>query len=160
MPSRVVSGARRELGARAQLASRSFSKRRIAAVKYLSPCRIASYLLVLFCAGHTAGGTLSQKSLGPDADSVFAAMKSVHFNFSGSSCTWYGFWFGFGMMVSVFLLWSAIVAWQLDKVRPESWPAVVVVAWALVASHICNAVLSWAYFFAGPGIIATAVALL
>ncbi len=129
-------------------------------MKYLSPYRTASYLLVLFCAGHTAGGMLSQKSLGPESDAVFSLMKAVHFNFNGSSCTWYGFWFGFGLMVSVFLLFSALVAWQLDKVGPQNWPAVSVIAWALVVSHICNAVLSWAYFFAGPGILATAVAIL
>jgi hypothetical protein len=129
-------------------------------VKYLTPYRIASALLVLFCAGHTAGGMLSQKNLGPAADAVFVAMKSVHFNISGSSCTWYGFWFGFGLIASVFLLFSAVAAWQLDKVGPESWSAVSLIAWALVVSHVCNAILSWAYFFAFPGILATAVAIL
>lgn len=129
-------------------------------MKHLTPYRIASALLVLFCAGHTAGGMLSPKSLGPGADAVFAAMKSVHFSVGGSSCTWYGFWFGLGLMVSVFLLFSAVAAWQLDKVGPESWSAVSLIAWALVVSHICNAVLSWAYFPAGPGILATAVAVL
>jgi hypothetical protein len=43
---------------------------------------------------------LSQKSLGPESDAVFSSMKAVHFNFNGASCTWYGFWFGFGLMAS------------------------------------------------------------
>jgi len=114
----------------------------------------------VFFAGHTAGGMLSQKSIGPGADAVFHAMKTVQFNFKGAICTWYGFWFGFGLMVSAFLLFSAIAAWQLDKVPPESWPLVSTIAWALAASQVCTAVLSWAYFFAGPGLVATAVALL
>jgi hypothetical protein len=129
-------------------------------VKYLSPFRLASYLLIVFCAGHTYGGMLSQKPIGPEADAVFSAMKSVHFDFNGSICTWYGFWFAFGLLASVFLLFSAVAAWQLDKVEPASWPAVSVIAWALVVSHACNAVLSWMYFFAGPGILATVVTLL
>ena len=129
-------------------------------MKYLSLYRIASVLLVLFFAGHTAGGMLSQKSIGPGADAVFHAMKTVQFNFNGATCTWYGFWLGFGLMVSAFLLFSAIAAWQLDKVSPQSWPLVSTIAWALAASHVCTAVLSWAYFFAGPGLLATAVALL
>jgi hypothetical protein len=41
-------------------------------MKYLSPFRLASYLLVVFFAGHTAVRMLAQKSLGPDADAVFA----------------------------------------------------------------------------------------
>ena len=114
-------------------------------------------LLVLFCLGHTAGGMLAQKSLGPESDAVFSAMKTVHFDFNGARCTWYGFWFGFGLMVSVFLLLSALLAWQLDKVGPENWPAVSTIAWGLVASQACNAVMSWVYFFTGPGVMATAV---
>ena len=126
-------------------------------MKYLSPFRIATYLLVLFFLGHTGGGMLAQKSLGPAADTVFAAMKAVHFDFNGSDCTWYGFWFGFGLTASVFLLLSAVIAWQLDQVNQEQWPAVSVIAWALVASHVVNTVLSFKYFFVGPGVFGTAV---
>jgi hypothetical protein len=123
-------------------------------MRYLSPYRLASYVLILFWAGHTAGG-MFPKSLGPEADAVFASMKAVQFNFNGTPCTWYGFWFGFGLMASVFLLLSVLMAWQLDRVPPESWPAVSVMAWALVGAQVCNAILSWIYFFAGPGFLAT-----
>ena len=126
-------------------------------MKYLSPFRIATYLLVLFFLGHTGGGMLAQKSLGPAADTVFTAMKTVHFDFNGSDCTWYGFWFGFGLTVSVFLLLSAVISWQLDSVSREQWPAVSVIAWALVGSHVVNTALSFKYFFVGPGIFGTAV---
>jgi len=129
-------------------------------MRHFTPFRIATYLLLIFCAGHTLGGMLAQKSLGPESDAVFASMKAVHFNFNGSTCSWYGFWFGFGLMVSVFLLLSAVVVWRLDGARPESWPAMSPIAWALVAAYACTAALSWAYFFAGPGVIATLVTLL
>jgi hypothetical protein len=121
-------------------------------MKHVTPFRIATVLLVLFCAAHTAGGMLAQKSLGAEADAVFAQMKAVHFNFNGSDCTWYGFWFGFGMTASLLLLLSAIIAWQLDKVPPAAWPSVSVIAWSLVAVHAVNTYLSWKYFFIGPTI--------
>jgi hypothetical protein len=130
------------------------------AMKYFSPYRVASYLLVLFFVGHTAGGMLAKKSLGPEADAVFASMKAVHFVSKGSTVSWYVIWFAFGLLVSVFLLFSAIAAWQLDKVSAANWPSVSVIAWALCASHACNAILSWIYFFAGPGIFATIVTIL
>jgi hypothetical protein len=129
-------------------------------MRYLTPYRLAAYVLVVFCALHTAGGMLSQQSLGPDADAVFNAMKSVHFNAMGSTVTWYGFWFGFGLMVSVFLLLSAVIAWQLDRVSTERWSSVSVIAWALAASQLATAVLSWIYFLAGPGVTATLATLL
>lgn len=129
-------------------------------MRFFTSFRLATYLLLLFAFGHTAGGMLAQKSLGPASDTVFIAMKKVHFDFNGADSTWYRFWFGFGLTVTVFLLFSAFVAWQLDKVGPASWPAVSGIAWALVVSQLCNAVLSWTYFFAGPGVFASVVTLL
>jgi hypothetical protein len=129
-------------------------------MKTVSLYRVAALILVVFCAGHTIGGMLLQKSLGLEADAVFASMKSVRFNFNGSTCTWYGFWFAFGLTASVFLILSAIIAWELDKVRPESWQAVSVIAWALVAAHVANSILTWAYFFVAPGVMSTVVTIL
>ncbi len=128
--------------------------------KYFSAYRSATYLLLLYCTGHTAGGMLAQRSLGAESDAVFASMRSVHFVFNGATCTWYGFWFGFGLLASVFLLLSAGISWQLDRVPTSQWPAVSRIAWMLVASSVCNAVLSWAYFFAGPGVFATLITVL
>lgn len=129
-------------------------------MKYLTPFRISTYLLLLFFAGHTGGGMLAQKSMGPQADAVFTAMKSVEFDFNGSTSTWYGFWFGFGLMCSVFLAFSALMAWQLDKVPPAAWSHVKLMAWALVVSQALNAFLSFRYFFIGPASFATLVTLL
>jgi hypothetical protein len=129
-------------------------------MKYLSPFRIAAYLLVVFFLGHTGGGMLAQQNMGVAADVVFTSMKVVHFHFNGADATWYGFWFGFGIMVSVFVLFSAVLAWQLDKIRPEQWPSVAVIAWAFVASQLATAILSWKYFFLGPAILGLAVAVL
>ncbi len=119
-------------------------------MRFFTPFRIATYLLVLFCAGHTAGGMLAQKSLGPASDAVFEQMKSVHFNFNGADTTWYGMWMGFGLTVSAFLLLVALAAWKLDAVPPEAWPGVSVIAWGMVAAMAFNTVMSVKYFFAGP----------
>lgn len=121
-------------------------------MKRVTPFRAASVLLVVFCVMHTAGGMLSEPSLGDASDTVFEAMKRVHFQFNGADATWYGFWFGFGLTASVFLLLSAAIAWQLDRIPPEEWPRVSPIAWSLFASHVVNTVLAWKYFFAGPGV--------
>jgi hypothetical protein len=129
-------------------------------MKWLTPYRLAAYLLVLFCAGHTAGGMLAQQPISPEADAVFAMMKSVKFEFHGGQCSWYGFWLGFGLMVSAFLLLSAVIAWQLDRVPPAAWKPVAPIAWALFASHLVNVYLSWRYFFPGPGVFSTLIVVL
>lgn len=129
-------------------------------MKSVTTFRAASVLLVVFCALHTAGGMLAQKSLGAASDTVFEAMKRVHFEFNGADCTWYGFWFGFGLTVSAFLLLSATIAWQLDRVPAEEWPRVSLIAWALIASQVFNTVMAWKYFFAGPGVFGIAISVL
>ena len=129
-------------------------------MKYFTPFRLAAYLLSVLFLGHTGGGMLAQKSLGPAADAVFAAMKAVHFNFNGSDASWYGFWFGFGLTVSVYVLFSVIAAWQLDKVEPDRWGAVSAIAWALAAAQLANAILSWKYFFIGPTLFSLGAAVL
>ncbi len=122
--------------------------------------RVASYLLLLFCVGHTAGGMFGRKSLGPAADAVFASMQSVHFAFNGGDCTWYGFWLGFGLTASLFLLLSAVAAFSLARVAPADWASVAPIAWALFAAHAVNAALAWAYFFPGAATLATVIAAL
>jgi hypothetical protein len=121
-------------------------------MRYLSPFRIASYLLLFIFVGHTGGAMIAQRSRGAASDAVFALMKSVHFDFNGADATWYGFWFGFGLTISVYLLFSAVLAWQLDKIEPEQWPAVQVIAWAFIASQFASAILSFEYFFLGPAL--------
>jgi hypothetical protein len=129
-------------------------------MKYVTAFRAASVLLVVFCLMHTAGGMLSRASLGPAADAVFESMQRTHFDFNGADCTWYGFWFGFGLTVSVFLLLSALMAWELERMPLELWPRLRVMAWALVASHAVNTALAWKYFFAGPGVFGVLITLL
>lgn len=126
-------------------------------MRRVTPFRIAAVLLIVFCAGHTAGGMLAQNSSGTEADAVFAQMKAVHFAFQSSDCTWYGFWFGFGMTTSLFLLLSAIIAWQLEKVPPAAWSSVAVIAYSLVAVHAVNTFLSWKYFFIGPAVFSAVI---
>jgi hypothetical protein len=129
-------------------------------MKHLNPYRIAAALLVFFCVMHTAGGMFSHRSLGPAADELSAAMRSVHFTVMGADCTFHGFSFGYGLMVSVFLLFAALVSWHLGGATAEQRANLSPVAWGLFASQVATAVLSWAYFFPGPGVTSTVIAAL
>ena len=129
-------------------------------MKNITAFRSASVLLFTFCLMHTGGGMLAQKSLGQASDTVFEAMKSVHFDFNGADCTWYGFWFGFGLTASIFLLLSALVAWEFERVPDELWPRLELISWGFVAAHVANTVLAWKYFFAGPGVFGILITLL
>ena len=74
--------------------------------------RIASVVTFLYFAGHTAGMPWTPGE-GPAELAVIEAMKSNRFAAMGSSRTYWDFYFGFGVIISVLQLVQAVVLWQL-----------------------------------------------
>lgn len=117
--------------------------------------RIAAVLLVLFAIGHQLGFRQTKGMTG--ADSVVSLMKSVHFTVQGFQRAYYDFYVGFGFFVTAFLLFSALLSWQLGSVSQEVLAQIPWATWGLAACFLVVAVLSWAYFFLAPGIFASLV---
>jgi hypothetical protein len=128
--------------------------------KYFNPFRLTTYLLILFCAGHTWGALLSNPHFGPGGDAILHAMKSVHFQVQGFERTWFGFYMGFGLTVSIFFVFSAAMTWFLGGLVRCEQRALAPLTWALFLSYLVNTVLSWTYFFPAPGIFSTLIAVL
>lgn len=130
----------------------------------IRPSRAAAGLLLVFAITHTIGGLLFPPSNGLTADAVLASMKSTHFDFNGSDCTYYGFHMGFGLIATVYKVLSAALAWILGGEQVLLNPAVREaqrpLAWVLLYSQAATAFLSWKYFFAGPGVFSTVIVLL
>jgi hypothetical protein len=78
------------------------------------------------------------------------AIRSSHFQIAGFSRTYADFYVGFGLFVSVFLLLSAVLAWQLGSASMETLRRMRATAWALALCFGAVAVLSWRYFFSIP----------
>jgi hypothetical protein len=70
--------------------------------------RIAAVLLLLFDAGHTSGFPWSDPTWGVDLRSV----RLTHFYIMGFSRTYWDFYVGFGLFVSVFLLLAGQSLWR------------------------------------------------
>jgi hypothetical protein len=108
--------------------------------------RIAAVLLLLFAAGHTSGFPWSDPTWGVDLSS----MRSTHFYIMGFSRTYWDFYVGSGLFVSVFLLLAVVLAWQLGGLPPESLARMRGTAWAFALCFVAITVLSWRYFFVIP----------
>jgi hypothetical protein len=108
--------------------------------------RIAAVLILLFDLGHTAGFPWSDPKWGVNLD----AMRSSHFNVLGFSRTYWDFYVGFGLFVTVFLLLAAILAWQLGSLSAKDPTLMRWTAWALAGCFAAVTVLSWMYFFIIP----------
>jgi hypothetical protein len=119
--------------------------------------RIASILLLLFAVGHTLGFRTLDPGWG--VDSLVQTMKSVHFNASGSDRTYWDFFVGFGLFVSVLMAFASIVAWQLGGLPSATMAQMRVVVWGFVVCFGLVAYLSWRYFFSVPIIFSIAILL-
>ena len=110
--------------------------------------RIASVLLLLFAAGHTVGFLQIDPKRG--VGSMIKAMRSIHFDVQGSNRTHWNFYVGFGLFVSVFLVFSAVLAWQLGGLPAGTLALMRGTAWALAICYGALAILSLRYFFIIP----------
>jgi len=119
--------------------------------------QICSGLLVLFALGHTIGFRRVDPRWG--ADTVVNGMRTVTFPVQGFNRSYWDFFSGFGLFVSVFLVFSAVLAWQLGAMSPERLSEIPVVRWSFAICIALIAVLSWRYFFVPPRVFSTLVAL-
>ena len=79
--------------------------------------RISAALLVLFAGGHTIGFRRVDPRWGIDA--VVSGMQTIRFDVQGLSRTYWGFYVGFGLFITVLLLFAAVLAWQLSRLPAE-----------------------------------------
>ena len=118
--------------------------------------RIAAVLLVLFAAGHTYGFLRFQ----PPSDAGIAvhdAMKTVTFSVMGKDYTYDGFYKGFGLYISAYLLFSAFLAWHLGSLAASAPGSIGMLGWAFFALQLAGLVLSWVYFFPPPVVFSALV---
>jgi hypothetical protein len=113
--------------------------------------RIAAVLLVLFAAGHTVG-FLGFKPPTAEAMAVRDAMRTVHFQVKSADLSYGGFYNGFGLFVTVYLLFAAFLAWYLSNYPMR------VLGWALCGVQVAGVALSWIYFSAAPVVFSALVA--
>jgi hypothetical protein len=119
--------------------------------------RIASILLLLFAAGHTLGFRQVDPKWG--VDSLVASMRTIHFDAQGFSRSYWDFYTGFGLFVTIFLVFAAFLAWQLGGLPAQSLAAMRGITWAFALCFLAVTVLSWTYFFVAPVIFSSVVAL-
>lgn len=77
-------------------------------------------------------------------------MRSIRFDALGSNRTYWDFFVGFGLFVSVFLVFLAALAWQLGGLPAATLASMRATAWSLVICFGAISILSLKYFFIIP----------
>ena len=117
--------------------------------------RVASILLILFALGHTLGFRRVDPRWG--IDSIIGALRSTHFDVQGLNRTYWDFYTGFGLFVTVLLIFLAVLSWQLGSLPKESLLLMPLLTWGLAACFVVVTFLSWKYFFMVPMIFSGVV---
>jgi len=118
--------------------------------------RIASILALLFAAGHSAGAPWTPAK-GMAEQALVTMMKSLHFDAMGAQRTYYDFYFGFGVSISVYMIAQALVLWQAGDVAKANPAAARPLMLTMLASYAALGVITYMYFFVAPLIFSAVI---
>lgn len=113
--------------------------------------RISAVLFVLFAAGHTFG-FLNFKPPTAEGLAVRDAMMNVHFQVGHASFSYGGFYVGFGLYVTAYMLFSAFLAAHLSGLAGSAPRAVGGLGWIFCGVQVASLILSAIYFSVAPAI--------
>jgi hypothetical protein len=119
--------------------------------------RIASVLAFIHAVLHTIGGVFSSPDPGPGTVAV-EAMKANRFLLMGIVRSYWEFYRGMGLAVTIFLTAEAVVFWQLSALAKTDAKRLRPVLAAFAVAYFAMAVNSQVYFFLAPVIVETTIA--
>lgn len=120
--------------------------------------RIAAGLLVLFALGHTVG-FLKFKPPTPEGLAVRNAMNNVQFQLGHAKFTYGGFYTGFGLFATAYLVFAAFLAWHLGGLASTIPQAIGAMAWEFFILQLVSLALSWIYFLPPPVVLSGLIAI-
>jgi hypothetical protein len=107
--------------------------------------RIAAVVFVIFAFGHTFG-FLSFRPPSPEGRAVYDSMNNVRFQVGGKSFS-YGDWYrGFGLTITVSMLFWAFLSWHLAGLAKANPVAIGALGWAFFGVQGVGVVVSLLYF--------------
>lgn len=116
--------------------------------------RALSVVLAIFTLGHT-GGTRHSITNGLAENTVITAMQNVQVPVMGFTRSYWEFYRGFSVTISVLLAALAVFAWQLGNLSRRNPAATLPLAITLLGSCVATAVVCFVYFFTAPMFLST-----
>jgi hypothetical protein len=119
--------------------------------------RIAAVLTLIHAVLHTIGGVFGSPDPGP-ATAAVQAMTTNQFPLMGNTRSYWDFYRGFGLAVTIFLTAEAVVFWQLASLAKTEARRLRPILLTLLVAYATMAVNSYAYFFLGPALAEICIA--
>ena len=119
--------------------------------------RVASTLTLLHSALHTVGGVFGKPVPGVAA-ATEAVMRANYFHVLGVTRSYWQFYRGMGLGVTIFLTAECIVFWLFGSLAKKHVFELRPILWVFALAYLVFAVNSYTYFFAGPVIVEILIA--
>ena len=119
--------------------------------------RIAAVLTFIHSVLHTVGGVFGQADPGPATIAV-QAMKANQFLLLGHVRSYWEFYRGLGLGITIFLTAESIIFWQLASLAKTDARRIRPMLVTFALAYAIFAVNSYAYFFAAPVIFEIVIA--
>jgi hypothetical protein len=119
--------------------------------------RIASVLTFIHAVLHTIGGVFGKVDPGPAAVAV-AAMKANQVLVMGSMRSFWDFYFGLGLALSISMTAESILMWQLASLARTEPRRLRPMMTTFLAAYVVIAINSNAHFFIAPVIVEILIA--
>ncbi len=119
--------------------------------------RTAAVLTLLHAVLHTIGGVYGKPDPGPQQTAV-AAMRANQFPLMGAIRSYWSFYRGLGLGITIFLAALAVVLWQLSSLASTGAYRLRPIYWTLLVAFLAMAANSYLYFFPPPVIVELLIA--
>ena len=120
--------------------------------------RIAAVLTLIHAILHTIGGVFGKPTPGP-AEQAAAVMKANHFLLMGNLRTYWDFYMGFSLGITIFLTMEAIVFWLLASLAANAGIRLRPILSVFALGYLVFAINSMRFFFLAPVITEVLIAL-
>lgn len=111
--------------------------------------RVASVTALLQAVLHTIGSVFGKPSPGPAMDAVLA-MKSNHFLLAGLARTYWDFYIGFALAITIALAAEGLILWLLSNMARTEGARLRPILWVFFAGYAALAVDAAVYLFQPP----------
>ena len=119
--------------------------------------RIASVLTFVHAVLHTIGAVFGMPGSGAE-EATLLVMKSTQFPSMGVMRSYWDFYLGFSLFVSVALLAESVVFWQLGSLAKSEAARLRPLMVTFLLGYLAFAVIAGTYFFAAPAVVEVLIA--
>ena len=121
--------------------------------------RIAAGLQAFGTVAHNLATLSTKPTHGAPEEAVFDAMRGFQFDIMGSTRSTWDFYRGYQFSTTVTFVLTVVLLWLLSNMSSSAPREAKPLVLALLIAQLFNVVIGWEFFFAGPGVVGSLIAI-